>query len=216
MSVVDAVGWIAALSSALLAVPQGARIATTRSVSGVSAITWQTMMFAGPAWTAHGLWYGTPQILWPNALLAATSAWVLWQVIRARRLSVFTTVVPPMLLAAAAFAADVWIGPLAFGVMVFIPSAVGQYTQFHGIRRSVNTAGVSMASLWLQLICQVLWFSYALPVRELAVLSVCTPVGVMVAVSIVTLWLRRSAAGATEVIPGQRRRTRRARRELVS
>lgn len=55
MSVTDAIGWIAALSSACIALPQGLRIVATRSVAGISAVIWQMTLVGALAWCAHGL-----------------------------------------------------------------------------------------------------------------------------------------------------------------
>lgn len=191
MSVVDAVGWIAALSSASLAVPQGARIAMTRSVAGVSTVAWQTMLIAGIAWTAHGLLHGTPQIIWPNALLAITSAWVLWQLTVARRLPILRTWSVPVAVAALAFGADVAFGPLAYAAVAFVPGAIGQFSQLRAILRVTDPSGVSMVALAANLLNQVLWFGYALPAHEVAVLAVCTPMAFLVTASIAALWVRR-------------------------
>jgi uncharacterized protein with PQ loop repeat len=201
VSVVDAVGWVAAASSASLAVPQGARIAMTRSVAGVSVIAWQTMLIAGLAWTSHGLLHGTQQIIWPNALLAVTSAWVLWQLVTAHRLPVLRTWSVPVAVSALAFCADLVLGPLAFAAIAFVPGAIGQLSQLREILRVPDPSGVSMVALLAGLLNQVLWFSYALPARELAVLSVCTPMAFIIGATIVALWwrrrrLHRSAFGA--------------------
>lgn len=196
MSVVDMVGWIAALSSASLALPQGARIAMTRSVAGVSTITWQTMLIAGIAWTAHGLLNGTQQIIWPNALLGITSAWVLWQLTVARKLPIVRTWSIPVAYAAFAVAADIALGPLAFAACAFIPGAIGQISQLRQILRVPDLSGVSMVALMANLLNQVLWFSYALPAREMAVLSISPPMGIIVGTSVVVLWLRRRKLAA--------------------
>jgi uncharacterized protein with PQ loop repeat len=191
VSVVDAVGWIAAISSASLAVPQGARIAMTRSVAGVSTVTWQTMLIAGLAWTAHGLLTGIPQIIWPNALLAVTSGWVLAQLCRARRLPLVQTWSIPVAVAALAFVADLGLGPVAYAAVAFVPGAIGQISQLREIVRTADPAGVSMVGLLMSLANQVLWFGYAVPAGEVAVLCVCTPIGVLVTASIVALQRRR-------------------------
>lgn len=199
MSVVDIVGWIAALSSASLAVPQGARIAMTRSVAGVSTITWQTMLIAGVAWTAHGLLYGTQQIIWPNALLGITSAWVLWQLTAAHRLPVVRTWSIPMAYAALAFAADLTIGPLAFAAVMLVPGIMGQISQLREIVRVPDPSGVSMVALVSNLVNQVLWLSYALPIHEVAVVGVSTPMVFIVAASIVALAVKRRRYAASRV-----------------
>lgn len=191
MSWVDAVGWVAAASSASLAVPQGARIAMTRSVAGVSTITWQAMLIAGIAWTSHGLLYGTPQIIWPNALLAITSAWVLWQLVTAHRLPVAKTWFVPIAVAMLAFGADLAFGPFAFAAVSFVPGSIGQVSQLREILRVPDPSGVSMVALLAALLNQVLWFTYAVPARELAVLSVSVPIACLISASIGALWWRR-------------------------
>ena len=201
MSVVDAIGWIAALSSASLAVPQGVRIAATRSVAGVSTVTWQTMLIAGVAWTCHGLLTGTPQIIWPNMLLAITSGWVLGQLCRARGLPAVRTWAVPMAVAAVAFGADLALGPVAYAAVVFVPGAIGQVSQLREIRRAPDPAGVSMVGLMMNLANQLLWFGYALPAREMAVLCVCVPIGALVAASVVALQFRRSRVEVAAVAP---------------
>lgn len=203
MTLVDAVGWLAAASSALLALPQGVRIASTRSVAGVSTVTWQTMLIAGLAWTAHGLLYGTQQIIWPNMLLAITSAWVLWQLVVAHRLPVLKTWSIPVIVAAAAFGVDLGLGPLAFGLVAFVPGAIGQIAQLRAILQVPDPSGVSMVALVAGFLNQVLWFSFALPSREVAVMAVSVPIGVMVCASIVALSVRRHrlAPGRAAVLP---------------
>lgn len=191
MSVVDAVGWMAAASSAMLAAPQGLRIASTRSVAGVSTVTWQTMLIAGLAWTAHGLLYGTQQIIWPNALLAVTSAWVLWQLIAAHRLPKLKTWSVPVLVAALAFGADLAFGPLAYAAVAFVPGAIGQIAQLRAILQVPDPSGVSMVALVASFVNQVLWFGFALPSGEKAVLAVCVPIAFLVAASIIALAVRR-------------------------
>lgn len=196
MSVVDAVGWLAAVSSAMLAAPQGLRIASTRSVAGVSTVTWQTMLIAGLAWTAHGLLYGTQQIIWPNALLAITSAWVLWQLITAHRLPKPRTWSVPVVVAAVAFGADLAFGPLAFAAVAFVPGAIGQIAQLRAILRVADPSGVSMVALVASFVNQLLWFAFALPAGEQAVLAVCIPIAFLVAASIIALAMRRRRVAA--------------------
>jgi uncharacterized protein with PQ loop repeat len=199
VSVVDMIGWVAALSSASLAVPQGARIAMTRSVAGVSTITWQTMLIAGLGWTAHGLLYGTQQIIWPNLLLGLTSAWVLWQLTVAHRLPALKTWSIPVVYAALAVTADVTLGPLAFAVCAFVPGAIGQVSQLREILLVPDPSGVSMVALLANLLNQALWFAYALPAGEIAVTAISPPMACIVAASVGALWLRRRRLAARPV-----------------
>lgn len=193
MSVVDAVGWVAALSAASLAVPQGVRIAKSRSVAGVSSMAWQTTLIGSLAWTAHGLLHGTPQLIWPYAILTVTSAWVLQQLAAARTLSALRTWLPPVLVAAVAFGTDVSLGPVAFAAVAFIPSAAGQLSQLREILRTADPAGVSMVALVATFAGDLLWLAYAVPSREIAILSEGIPVWALATTSMTALWLRRRA-----------------------
>lgn len=192
VSVVDAVGWLAALCSASLALPQGLKIAVSRSVAGVSTLTWQTTLIAGLAWACHGLLTAIPQIIWPNALLLITCGWVLWQLCRARRLRTSATFAIPVGVSALAFAADLALGPVAFAAVAFVPGVVGQVSQLRAILRSADISGVSMMGLLLNMANQTLWLAYAVPAGEVAVMCVSIPIGLMIGASIVTLQYRRS------------------------
>lgn len=200
MSIVDAIGWLAALSSATLALPQGVRIAVTRSVAGVSVVMWQTTLTAGLAWSGHGLHTALPQIIWPNLLLALTSAGVLAQLTRARRLPVLRTWALPVLAAGLAIAADLAFGPVAFAVLAFAPAALGQANQLREIRRAPDTQGVSMVGLMLNLGNQILWLGFAVPSGETAVICVATPMALLAALSIGALSMRRRTTAGTPVV----------------
>ncbi len=201
MSLVDLVGWFAALCSATLALPQVVRIARTRTVAGLSQVTWQMNTAAGIAWTGHGLLVGKAQLIWPNVLLGLTSALVLWQIIAARRLPPARTWVPPLALGVASVAADLVLGPVAFAVLAFIPGALGQLTQLRDTRRATDTSGVSMGFLGMTLLTQLSWLTFAIPSGELAVLCVATPMAVLAASNVIALWRRRAVDARPEPVP---------------
>ena len=196
MSLVELIGWFAALCSATLALPQAVRTVRRRTVAGLSQVTWQMNTAAGIGWTGHGLLVGKAQLIWPNVLLALTSAFVLWQIVVARRLPVASTWLPAIGFGAASIAADVVLGPVAFAVLAFIPGALGQLTQLRDTRRATDTSGVSMGFLGMTLLTQLSWLTFAIPSGELAVLCVATPMAVLSAANVATLWQRRHAAAA--------------------
>ncbi len=200
MSVVDAIGWVAALCSALLALPQGYRIAATRSVSGVSLLAWQTMLVAGIAWCAHGLLTARAQLIWPNALLAVTSAGVLWQLWRARRLTFGWVWGLPAAATAVAFGADVVAGPVAFAAVILVPDIAGALAQLVAIRRTDDVLAVSSAGLLLNLLNQVLWLIFAIPIREISVICVTIPMSALIIGTLVALRAKRRASAAVRVV----------------
>jgi uncharacterized protein with PQ loop repeat len=202
VSLVDLVGWFAALCSATLAVPQLVRIVGTRTVAGLSQVTWQMNTAAGIGWTGHGLLVGKAQLIWPNVLLGLTSSLVLWQIVAALRLPLARTWLPAIALGMTSVAADVVLGPLAFAVLAFIPGALGQLTQLRDTRRATDTSGVSMGFLAMSLLTQLSWLTFAIPSGELAVLCVAAPMAVLAASNVIALWQRRRVvAGQPEPVP---------------
>lgn len=202
MTIVDLIGWAAAAVSTSIALPQGLRIASTRSVAGISTLTWQTMLIAGLAWTAHGVLYGTQQIIWPNILLAITAGWVLWQLTTARKLPVIRTWGIPIVVAALAFAADYMLGPLVYGIIMFIPGALGQSAQLREIVRANDVRGVSLISQCAGLLTHILWASFAIPSGEIAVASVAVPMALLVAATVIALLIRRHVLAVRPAVAG--------------
>ncbi len=88
------------------------------------------------------------------------------------------------------------LGPVAFGVAMFIPSAVGQVSQLATIRRSVDTTGVSMAGMVVGLVCQMLWWSYALLAGDSAIIVTASPTALFIIASIAALQIKRSRTAA--------------------
>jgi uncharacterized protein with PQ loop repeat len=200
VSITDAIGWIAALSSACVAVPQGLRIVATRSVAGISAMIWQMTVLGALAWMVHGLIAGRPQIIWPNALLTITSAWVLAMVCRAEGGSLGRAFGLPVLGAGIAVGTELAFGPIAFGLVIFIPSAIGLVSQLVTIQKAADTTGVSLAGLVMALACQLLWLTYAIPAGEIAVIFAATPTTLLLIANVVALQTRRAQAAARQPV----------------
>jgi len=200
VSVIDLLGWLAAVFSATLSLPQAVRTAVTGSVAGLSQVTWQMATIAGMAWAGHGVVVGVPQLLWPNVVMVVTSGVVLAQITVKRRLPVVRVWAPVFALGALAIGCDVVLGPVAFAVLAFIPGAVGQLTQLRDTRNAADTSGISMVGLLMQFFTQVAWLSYALPAGELAVICVATPMGVLALANVLALQVRRRVAPVREPV----------------
>jgi uncharacterized protein with PQ loop repeat len=192
VSVTDAIGWIAALSSACVALPQGLRILATRSVAGISRLIWQMTLAGGIAWFVHGMVAGRAQIIWPNAVLSLTSAWVVIMVCRATGGSRGGAFALPALGALLAVGIEAALGPVAFGVAMFVPSAIGQISQLIAIRKAADTTGVSLSGLLVALACQILWLCYAFPAGESAIAVTATPTAALMVITISALQIKRA------------------------
>lgn len=191
MSLTQAIGWLAALCSASIAAPQGLRVFRSGSSAGVSLLIWQTTLFASLSWMAHGVNAGVLLIGLPNAVLAISCAGVLLQLQRMRSLSIGRVWMLPLIWAVAASLADLAFGPIVFAAAVFVPTAVGLLAQWREIAIARDVAGVSLAGIGLNLMCQALWLGYAVPSGEIAVIAVGTPVAILILANLLTLVLRR-------------------------
>jgi len=191
MAIVDFLGWTAAGFSAALALPQVVRIWRTGSVAGLSLLTWQMVFLAGVGWTVHGFVVERAQVIVPNILLALAAGVVLWQIGRARRLTLVGTWALPLAIAATASLAEATIGPVAFAVIMFIPAAVGQFAQIREIRAADDVSGVSLPTLLINLGSQFVWLSYAVPTGETAIIWVAIPLAVLMSLVVGALLLRR-------------------------
>ncbi|RIJ70119.1 hypothetical protein D1871_19925 [Nakamurella silvestris] len=196
MSAAEVLGWVAAAFSATLALPQMLRIFRTRSVAGLSLVTWQMMFLAGFGWTIHGFVVGRAQIIVPNVLLALAAGTVLWQIGRAHRLSLAGTWLLPLAIGATATLAEATIGPVAFAVIMFIPAAVGQIAQIREIRAADDLSGVSLSTLSINLGSQFVWLSYAIPTGETAIIWIAIPLAVLMAAVLGALLIRRRQLAA--------------------
>lgn len=191
MIIGETLGWVAAVLSATLALPQMFRIFRTRSVAGLSVLAWQTLVLAGVGWTIHGLESGRLQVILPNVILGTAAIVVLSQIQRSRHLGVIATWALPAGVVIAATAADVLLGPVAYAVIMFIPAAIGQFAQVREIRQASDVSGVSLPTLLINLGAQFAWLGYALPTNEVAIIWVAAPLAVLMSLVVVALLVRR-------------------------
>ncbi|WP_157695379.1 PQ-loop domain-containing transporter [Nakamurella panacisegetis] len=198
MSVIPAIGWMAALCSAVIALPQAIRFVRSRSSAGVSVLIWQTTVVGSLCWTAHGLTEGVVQIFLPNAILGVTAVAVLGQLSRMRGLAAAGVWMLPLVWTAASVTVDLAFGPFWFAAAVFIPTALGLLSQWREILRASDVGGVSVTGLAINLICQSLWLVYAIPSGEVAVISVATPVVLLIVGTLGTLLIRRREQAGIE------------------
>ena len=132
------------------------------------------------------------QIVWPNAMLAVTAAWVLVMVCRANGIPLGRAFALPVLGAILAVGIEAAFGPVAFGVAMFVPSAIGQASQLITIRRAPDTTGVSLSGLVVALVCQILWLSYAFLAGDSAIIVTATPTAILIAATIAALQVKRA------------------------
>lgn len=185
MDVVPAIsGWIAAILTAIISLPQAIRLAKTGSATDVVLLPWQATLFATLAWSIHGIATGQPALTVPNSISAVLSTLV---VIRAARLSdrnVPAALAVPVALTAAAFLVQYLIGDAAFGAFILVPSLIGWLLQIREIFDSGWPPGLSVSGLWLIALCQGAWLGYSVPRGETAITTSVAPLGLVVLATI--------------------------------
>lgn len=203
MSWVDVMGWIAAVVGAFYALPQTLRVIRAGSTAGVSLRTWQFQVAASIGWTLHGLTTGQPSVQWANATILVSGAVVLWRIMRDRALSLVVWL-PTILAGAFLLWMDQFFGAAVFGIAVIIPQAVSILIQFHGLLHAVDYSGVSWIFMAFAIFTQILWFGYAIPRHEVAVIICGVVTSVLQGACLVLYAMRRAGWTPASVREAQR------------
>lgn len=187
----EALGWAAAVSGSVVALPQVIRLFRSRSTAGVSAIAWQLALGANLSWFSHGVITHHANLWMPNLVLLCCSVMILNQLRRDRGLRVLPLVVPGLLLALVTVTLNVTFGPVAFAIAAFLPAGIAQLAQFQDLVLAPNIKGVSVPFLSMSVCNQVLWVSWAVNVGETSVMMVGTSLGSVMLLNLVWSLLRR-------------------------
>ncbi len=163
---VTLLGWLAAATGSVLALPQLVRVLRTRATAGLSLISWQITIGVCSCWVVHGWMAGRPNVWLPNGVLGLLSIPVAALIVRHRRLSPLRTWAVVVAIAGACVAVDLLTGPVVFGFAIVIPQGLAALTQLRDMRRSADLSGVSPVFLAQNVVVQFLWFSWAVPAGE--------------------------------------------------
>lgn len=169
MQWIDLIGWVAAVVGAFYALPQMVRVIRAKSTAGLSLRTWQFQVTANLGWSVHGLITSQPTVLWANVVVLASGAVILWRIVRDRAFSPLIWALP-LVSGALLLGIDHVFGAAAFGVTVMIPQSMSMLTQFRALWHAVDFTGVSWSFMAFAIFTQILWFGYALPRREVAII----------------------------------------------
>ena len=173
-------GWIAAVLTAIISLPQAIRLARTGTAADVVLLPWQATLFATLAWSIHGIATGQPTLFVPNSISAVLSTIVVVRVVRLSARPVPVALALPLALTVAAFIAQGLLGDAAFGAVILIPSLIGWALQIIEIRGSGWPSGLSVPGLWVIAACQLAWLGYSIPRDETAITTAVAPLGAIV------------------------------------
>ncbi len=166
MSLVDALGWVAAAVGILLGLPQLVHLIRTRHTEGVSLLAWQALLVLNLSWGLHGVLIGQLNMIVTNAFGLATTVPILVLMCRSRGLSLLRVLAPAVVAAVVVIGADLAFGSIAFGAVVLIPGTAVNVAQSVELVRSPSVEGVSPLFLTLAVVNQLLWVSWAFLVPE--------------------------------------------------
>jgi uncharacterized protein with PQ loop repeat len=188
---VDILGWIGAVTGALVALPQVVRILRTSATTGISPLTWRLLIGVNLAWMAHGVITHHPNIVVSNTVYALCTSTILILLWRHRGIRLWQLFVPGILLGALMVAVDVFSGPIAFAVIAFIPAALSQIAQLRSLVVSRSVHGVSLWWLAYCVLNQTIWLSWAVLANEISVMIVATGLGILMTLNLILGVLRR-------------------------
>jgi uncharacterized protein with PQ loop repeat len=188
---IEALGWVAAVLGAGVALPQVIRLFKTRTTAGLSAPAWQATLGANLAWLAHGFLTGHANIWLPNLCYLIITMTILCRLVVDRRLPLLTTFAPGLALGAVSIALDIWTGPVVFALAALVPSAFTQLAQFRALVISPNVRAVSMTFLILNVANQILWLTWGVLAGETSITLCAIAVGSLMAMNLVWGAMRR-------------------------
>ncbi len=188
---VDILGWIGAVTGALVALPQVVRILRTSATTGISPLTWRLLIGVNLAWMAHGVITHHPNIVVSNTVYALCTSTILILLWRHRGIRLWQLFVPGILLGALMVAVDVFSGPIAFAVIAFIPAALSQIAQLRSLAVSRSVHGVSLWWLAYCVLNQTIWLTWAVLAQEISVMIVATGLGILMTLNLILGVLRR-------------------------
>jgi uncharacterized protein with PQ loop repeat len=188
---VDILGWIGAVTGALVALPQLVRILRTGAIAGISPLTWQLLLGVNLAWMTHGVLTHHPNIVVSNTVYGLCTSTILILLRRHRGIHRWQLFGPGILLGALMVAVDVFFGPVAFAVIAFIPAALSQLAQLRSLAVSRSIHGVSLWWLAYCVVNQAIWLTWSILAHEISVMIVATGLGTLMTLNLILAILRR-------------------------
>lgn len=192
---IEVFGWVAAAIGMASFFPQLIRIIRARTAAGVSLRNWQFLVGTQGAWCAHGFLVGVVQMQWPNLVMVLTALAIVVFIRKERGRPVLPALVVPLLIIAALYAIDVFVGGAAFGLIVAIPQVGGQMAQLREILRSTDLSGISPGYLSINLLVNAMWTVFGFVTVEWALMVCATAMTVICSINLITYLTRRRRAG---------------------
>lgn len=153
----DVIGWIAAAFGMSAAVPQLYRLWKVHTSAGLSERMWQLNTAAVAAWAMHGFYFDRMQLGIPNIVCVIIYVGVLWFIASDRGKKLAPMLLLPAIGGLLLFGVDLWLGEVVFGFVVAAPLVYGQLSQLRVMVKSADLSGVSVPTLAVNVLVQLLW-----------------------------------------------------------
>jgi uncharacterized protein with PQ loop repeat len=191
MTAAVALGWLAVVISTTMGLPQLFRLVRTRNVEGVSLTAWRLILAMNLAWTAHGIRISQTPLILTNALGPLTTVPILYLLARASGRKMLPTLVPSVVLAAAAVGVDLAFGSAAYGVAAVGLAVVATVGQSLELIRAPHVRGVATLYMVLAVVNQLVWLGWALLVADPGSTISATSMATMAAFNLAWYVMRR-------------------------
>lgn len=189
MTALEIFGWLCAVSSAAISLPQLVRLIKARTSAGLSLLLWQLTVSVASAWTFHGFRTNALNLIVANALMALGALGVLVLIAKGRKLSPVKAFALPIGLVLVMCGLEVY-AIVAFSILLSICQLVGAFAQMFDLIRSHDITGVSVGYLVLGLVANSLWLAWALWVEDFSVVTAASSLGAVTLLNLVLWFLR--------------------------
>lgn len=190
MSLIDALGWLAAAVSCVALLPQAIKLFRDRDSAGVSLMYWQLLLGVVASFVVHGATIGAAQVSVPNVAMSLVAAWTIRLVGRARTIGWVRLFGLPLVLFAGLIGIDVFLGPASYGAATAVPVSIGLVAQIVDVARQSGVGGVSGWFLGLGVLMQASWFSWGMLAVEWAI-RISSGAFLVLSVTLMIWWIAR-------------------------
>ena len=192
---IEVFGWTAAAIGLAVGIPQLIRILRSGTSAGVSLRLWQLNAATTVSWAVHGVLTDTPQMQVPNLSGAVVAVGIVLFVCRDRRQPFLVQLVLPLLVAVALSSVDIFLGAVAFGLIVAVPQLIGQFAQTRDLLFEPDLTGVSVVFLLVFCLIQTMWWIFGIVQLDWA-LIICAGLMVLSTVANVIIYAVRRMRAA--------------------
>ena len=170
MEFVDFLAFCGAVLVVGISTPQFLLVVRTKDTHGLSVTAWVIGFATGFAWLNHGIKLSEINLIWPNFWSLIVAFTIMYLLKRNGAYRSLVTLLPGFALAATLICIDYFIGSAAYGFTVVVPQAFGMIRQGVELMRAPEVQGVSTTAWVLQVLTQIVWFTWGILTTEYGIL----------------------------------------------